>query len=415
MESAVEFRHYMPISEPSEYRCLYEKNESASWNLDTPLVNAIAMPHVNPHIDTPDLNFHDYTMAVDRSPITSENEFSFWSFGDFEAANSFEHVISAVEDSSQMGTDIKQQHLDRLASLNKTLFKYITKSDNIASCNSGFAGEVQHLLPSVGQLLSCSQVYSGILKHFMLTIPLISAPRVSTTNEDTDSEDDISFGTPSRRSKSSCKEGERPDNEDRGSQCSLGAKHPSIDYPTMMMLITVYGSLVRLHRIWLERILATLEKALTRQNTYLKCEGFQYMLDGYSTDFELLPDLPTVLPDLTMDGFKVSGHRTIQIQIVSETSLELLWRAERCLASLAASQRGSKSGRDGSYMGLLRTMLAQEAAESHHRPEATATTEVYGWRSLRYLARQIRQKTRRNFFFQLEEAGLHADVEALDV
>lgn len=415
MENTVEFRPDLSNNDTSDRTGLYERTEPVSWGLGVPLVDAIVMPQVGPHIDTSNLDFDGYNLAVQESPITSDNEFPIWSFGELEGADSFGDIIPTSEDSSKIETDKRQRNLDRLATLNQTLFTYITKSDNMTSYNSGSAGEGQRGLPSVGQLLRCTQEYAGILKHWMLTIPLISAPRLCTTNEDTDSEDDVSFGAPRSRSKSSCRGGNPAPNEESGSYCSSGVNHSPIDYPTMMMLSTAYGSLVRLHRIWLEGILVTLENALIRQNTYFKSKALPYMLDGYSTDFEILPDLPTVLPDLMLDGFKVSGHRTIQIKIVSEISLELLWRAERSLTSLAASHRGSKSALEGSCVGLLRTMLSQEVAESRRLPSASATTEYCGWRSLQHLAKQIRQKTRRNFCLQLEEAGLDAGVEIPDV
>lgn len=415
MENTVEFRPDLPINDTSDRSDLYGRTEPVSWGLEAPLVDAIVMPQVGPHIDTTNLDFDGYDLAVHNSPITSENGFPIWSFGELEGADSFGDIRPASEDSSQRETEKKQRNLDRLATLNQTLFTYITKSDNMTCYNSGSAGDGQHRLPSVGQLLRCTQDYAGILKHWMLAIPLISAPRLSTTSEDTDSEDDISFGARRSRSKSSCRGGKLAENEDSRSYCSSGVNQSSIDYPTMMMLSTAYGSLVRLHRIWLEGILATLENALTRQNTYFKSKALPYMLDGYSTDFEILPDLPTLLPDLMVDGFNVSGHRTIQIKIVSEISLELLWRAERSLASLAASHRSSKSAVEGGYMGLLRTMLSQEATESQRSSDEPATAEYCGWKSLQHLAKQIRQKTRRNFCLQLEEAGLDAGVEIPDV
>ena len=346
-------------------------------------------------------------------------------------------------------------YLDRLASLNAALTKKLT-----ASAGGSAATETQatNTSPAAGQLLRCTQEYVQILRHFMLSVPLTTAPSLATRNvttdsdTDTDDDEDVKFA--------SCDDTDEAPRTAATSDTSSSTTQDtptmsSIEYPIMIALITAYSSLVRLHRNWLQTTLSALQVLTLRQqelfsNPSTPC---RHMLDGYpgrnGNNDVASGTLPTVLPGLALDGFSLSGHRSLQIHIVSETSLELLWRAERGIASLAASNDGSGSGsilnsvREtschqnragepsgqrrsanpcdgvGSYMSLLRTMLSQEAATTYRSPtskKANTTASrpasrcLVGWKSLSSMAKQIKRETRRNYCLQLDEGSLPSGI-----
>ncbi|KAF2274534.1 uncharacterized protein EI97DRAFT_444007 [Westerdykella ornata] len=333
-------------------------------------------------------------------------------------------------------------YLDRLARLNAALTRKFTASDSAATAG----GNRPTTCPMAGQLLRFAQEYLQITRHFMLAVPLTLAPSLATgtvtTESETDDDDDVVFCSLDT-------DDDAPGSESSDASSSFSAQDrptmSSIEYPIMIALITAYSSLVRLHRNWLQTTLSALHTLTLRQEELFSNAPCRHMLDGYQGGYVgniANAILPSALPGVTLDGFSLSRHRSLQIQIVSEISLELLWRAERSIACLAASTddanhqqhqswkenplgerpRAVKSDEAGSYSSLLRTMLSQEAATTYRSSTSKAKTTTMstitkysiGWKSLKSMAKQIRKETRRNFCLQLDEGSFSSGIGNFD-
>jgi hypothetical protein len=297
--------------------------------------------------------------------------------------------------------DRKELYLDKLAQLNATLLKYTANINSPTPSGQ----RNSHNIASVGEMLGFLEELYGILKHYLLTTPIRSAPRLATSSNfaDSDEESEPDFA----------EEGTAL-NEPLISLATSSSGRRGMDYPTILALSTCYVSLVRLYRTRLEHMAATLDASMRqiRQATALgksSLPGGGGPQDRSSTSScnTHLDDIPYLMPGALLDGFRLGNYRSLQISVFVHVSMDLLRRIERAVAALAATDSDGPPA-SSSNLSLLKAMLLQEArtssSASHTRKQRELDDgESVGLQSLKILVKGIRKNLRGNVCLQLEE------------
>lgn len=343
--------------------------------------------------------------------------------------------------------DKSRYYLDKLADLNATLLRYVTdigesvhssataasQSNPPMRTESAFqrktnssAQDVPHETASVGRMLEFLREFLSILKYYLTTVPITSAPPLTSSSNDQDSDDDFEpvweVDTPASTT-------DTPSSAPYGmhSGKSLIPQVPdsnggrtAISYPTVLALSTCFVSLVRLYRNWLQNMLAILETAARRLQRAVCADQVTDANDDKQNPpvsfIDLLADIPELLPGLHLDGFQLTNYRSLQISIFLQVSMDLIWRIERGVAALVnTSCDGSRNS--GSNLAVLKAMLQQEsrtpnATPSERQQRKLNEREDIGFKSLKALVRKIRRSLRENVCLQLEEGMPCADPDS---
>ncbi|KAJ9613456.1 hypothetical protein H2200_003398 [Cladophialophora chaetospira] len=303
--------------------------------------------------------------------------------------------------------DKKRYYLDKLADLNCTLLKYVADTNS----SSPAEASITHEEASVGQVLEFLEEFHGILKYYLLTIPIRSAPRLSGSDpEDTDYDSEPDFAENGTAAGQPLISLVTESHEARG-----------MDYPTVLAISTCYVSLVRLCRSWLQNMTAILEESDHRTKHHTTASQSHHLgnLEGQdcrpSSAFSGHPvsNIPHVLPGVQLGGFQLGNYRSLQISVFMQVSMDLLWRIERAVAALVATDSIGLPA-SSKNLSTIKTMLQQEARASHRTTPRQQQRKpkdqgAIGVQSLMVLVRTVRKSLRGNVCLQLEEGSLDWD------
>lgn len=113
--------------------------------------------------------------------------------------------------------------------------------------------------------------------------------------------------------------------------------------------------------------------------------------------------LPPILPGLSLDGFSLEHHYSLQINILAQVSMDLLHRIEKAVAALAGGETfgdaGGAFGWKGGYSSLLEMVLRQEALKGGRQQQQQG-----GMESLRVLVKKIKRGLEEDYCMQMKEA-----------
>ncbi|KAL6246502.1 hypothetical protein RBB50_006739 [Rhinocladiella similis] len=318
--------------------------------------------------------------------------------------------------------DKRYHYLGKLTDLNAELLKYTLNVDNTTTSST----ETSRPLASVGQMLSFVQRFLEVLKYYLVTFSIKSAPRFakdSNTKTDDDDDSEPEFGSGEEELRIRTRSSEAGGNQSSTSEASGSSEERSgLDYPTALALGTGYVSLVRLYRVWLQAMMGRLEKSAHRVREYAVARNSaatgehdpRHPTTNHLAYSQLFNDIPQVLPGVYLDGFDLGDYRSLQISVFMQVSMDLLWRAERGVAALVATDSVGPNVSSGT-LPLLQAMLQQEVrtATSTHAPnqvDKRAGPEEIGLQSLKVLVRTIRKGLRSNVCLQLEEGNRSAET-----
>ena len=311
----------------------------------------------------------------------------------------------------------KQEYLEKLANRSSVLFKQLNHIDSSQTAGAAYipsplSSSMTSTLDDcsrdtmtskgsrypIGQILESSQKFLGILKYFLLSSSIKPPSSQQSHSEATNSDWEREDKTPNTKASSSSSNphprGSNSPNPSPGPDPTIPSQsavpnfssllNPStlanspllhLDLPTILSILTCYVSLIRVYR-----------SILT---------GIYNVLQSSNPPSPL--GLPPILPGLSLDGFHLEHHYSLQINILTQVSMDLLQRIERAVAALAGGEMvGDAAGAfgwKGGYTSLLEMVVREEAPG-----------EQGGMESLRVLVRNIKRSLEENVCMQLEEA-----------
>ncbi|PGH12604.1 hypothetical protein AJ80_06662 [Polytolypa hystricis UAMH7299] len=210
----------------------------------------------------------------------------------------------------------------------------------------------------VGQLLAYSQSFLNILCHFTRLLRIREMPKSGSAHKgfdsdsDSDSESDSISGSHDSKSRSSpapCRSADGLNCSSRKDTCVEPNPEPNpnppappvIDFPTMLILLTCYVSLVRMHRNIFTRILISIPPPAHKNipSTAAMDQGTDQgqNIEMYKAQLNAIPRL---VPETCLDNFPLKRHRSLQISIVLQICMDLLQRIARCVAAIIIATSG---------------------------------------------------------------------------
>ncbi|KAI4124668.1 MAG: hypothetical protein LQ347_005649, partial [Umbilicaria vellea] len=320
---------------------------------------------------------------------------------------------------------LKNEYLEKLANLSSALFKQLNlinsnqaaqssyfPSPSLSSATSNLEN-VPHseVTPNgsrypIGPILESSQKFLGILKYFLLSSsirpPSSQKSRSETTDSDREREDETSNTKATSGSANPHQPSSNPPSLRPGpaptvlSHSTLpdfpGLRDPSmsakpgphhLDLPTILSILTCYVSLIRVYRSILTQIYNVLQTSNPPSPL----------------------GLPPILPGLSLDGFNLEHHYSLQINILTQVSMDLLQRIEKAVAALAGGETVGDAagafGLTGGYTSLLEMVVRQEALKEGQGEQGSME-------SLRLLVKKIKRSLEENVCLQMEEAEVPA-------
>lgn len=151
---------------------------------------------------------------------------------------------------------------------------------------------------------------------------------------------------------------------------------PYLDFPSILAILTVYVSLVRIYR-----------------------KVFTHIHSSLLTSSSPSTDLPPFLPGLQLGGFHLDGHRNLQIKILMQVSVEMLDRIEEAVRSLADGKVvGTEGFMDGTVPEKEKCLFGSvlEMVVKHEMEEA-GEFDTTGSATLKATAKSINQLLRANW------------------
>lgn len=305
----------------------------------------------------------------------------------------------------QPSPDLKEDALQKLSALSGRVFRQLCRrgSGQLDDCLSSSITTLSSdgtdgLKYPIGDLLDSSQQFLEILKHFLHpTSNHVSSHSglfpLDVSYQDCEL-DNLGLTPSNRRSTTSLLA-----NSDSLSQLfptdaypgdsSLFADFPPLtnspigpnglpylDFPTILAILTVYVSLVRIYR-----------------------KVFTHIHSSLLTSSSPSADLPPFLPGLQLGGFQLDGHRNLQIKILMQVSVEMLDRIEEAVRSLADGKFVGTEGVDDGPVPEKEKCLFGSVLEMVVRQEMEEAGEVdlTGSATLKATAKSINQLLRANW------------------
>ena len=334
-------------------------------------------------------------------------------FVDSSLFQDFQGDYHETETQTSDPTALKHEYLEKLANLSTTLFKQLNCIVSSQTTETPYfpsppPSSMTPKTPSgsrypIGQILESTQKVLRILKYFLLSSsikpPSSQQSRSETTDPDWECENEPSNANATSNSTNPHQPRSKIPDLDRGpdaealSQSTLtnfsGRLNPSplanppphqLDLPTILSVLTCYVTLIRVYRSILTQI--------------------YHVLQTSNPPSPL--GLPPILPGLSLDGFHLEQHYSLQINILTQVSMDLLHRIEKAVAALAGGETVGDAagafGLTGGYTSLLEMVVRQEAPRE-------GQGELGGMESLRALVRKIKRSLEENVCMQMEEAG----------
>ena len=311
--------------------------------------------------------------------------------------------------------DLKNEYLERLAKLSSNLFKQLNRTDcdqnadaeghwYEASTTSTSANVTPHgSRYAIGETLQSSQEFLGILKYFLLASAGHQSSPQQVRSEATDSnphaeaqasqtDEPLQGNKPhypnshyqSTSARSPFLPQSLPTSSTFADTLTMPRSPHHLELPTILAIFSCYVALIRVYRGVLTQIYDVLQ----------------------SSNPPPPIGLPPILPGLSLDGFQLDRHHSLQVNVLTQVSMDLLHRVEKAVAAIAGGHIGKGKGNgngdgplgmSGGYTPLLEMVVQQEAPKG-------LEDEDGGIASLRTLVKQIRKSLEENLCMQLNEA-----------